>query len=140
MTAGRASFTLHGLVRAAADESPDKLAVVDANSTLTYGQLDTRSARIAAGLRSIGVGPGDRVAIAAEKSVMSVAALYGIMRTGAAYVPIDPLAPPLRAAGIIRDAECSALCADSAAASSLLGKDGGGLPRDRRFESSSIHQ
>jgi amino acid adenylation domain-containing protein len=128
LTARRASFTLHGLVRAAADESPDQIAVVDATSTLTYRQLDTRSARIAAGLRSLGVGPGDRVAIAAEKSVTSVAALYGIMRTGAAYVPIDPLAPPMRAGGIIRDAECRALCVDSAAAGSLVGKDGGDLP------------
>ena len=128
MTARRASFTLHGLLRAAADERPDRVAVVHGDGGMTYEQLDAWSARIAAGLRDLGVEPGDRVAIAAEKTTAAIAALYGIMRTGAAYVPIDPMAPPLRAAGIIRDADCRAICADEGAGPLIAGWGEGSIP------------
>ena len=57
--------------------------------------------------------PGDRVAIWAPKSPATVATLYGIMRTGAAYVPIDPLSPPARVQGIVDDAGARVLCADA---------------------------
>ncbi|HLW17852.1 MAG TPA: amino acid adenylation domain-containing protein [Actinomycetota bacterium] len=125
----RAAFTLHGLAHTSAEQRPDAPAVADAHGTLSYAELDAESGRIATALRELGVQPGDRVAMAAEKSRASVAALYGIMRTGAAYVPIDPLAPALRSAGIIRDAACSAVCADDAAAGLLAsGWEGGGAP------------
>ena len=124
----RASFTLHGLARASAEERPDAAAVADAEGTLTYAELDVTSGRIATALRELGVQPGDRVALAAEKSRASVAALYGIMRAGAAYVPIDPLAPAKRSAGIINDARCSAVCVDGGAAGLLAGGFEGGAP------------
>src|SRR5207249_3209514 len=72
-----------------------------------------RAGRMAAALRSAGVVPGDRVAVCAEKSVRTVAGLYGIMRAGACYVPLDPHGPPARAAAIVGDAGCAALCADA---------------------------
>jgi amino acid adenylation domain-containing protein len=115
----RAAFTLHGLARASAEERPDAPAVADADGTLTYAELDAESGRIATALRELGVQPGDRVAMAAEKSRASVAALYGIMRAGAAYVPIDPLAPPLRTLGIVRDAGCRVVCADASTAATF---------------------
>ena len=117
----RARFTLHGLARASADERPDAPAVADADGTFTYAELDAASGRITTALRELGVQPGDRVALAAEKTRASVAALYGIMRAGAAYVPIDPLAPAKRSAGIIKDAQCSAVCVDGSSAGLLPG-------------------
>ena len=120
MTAS-AAFSLPALVAGAAEGSPGATAVRDAEGTFTYAELDARAARIAAALREAGVQPGDRVAIAAEKTRETVAALYGIMRAGAAYVPIDPLAPPLRATAIIQDAACSAVCTDEATTGMLAG-------------------
>lgn len=114
-----AAFTLHGLLASAVSRAADRVSVVGDGESLTYAELDDRSARMAAALLEMGVRAGDRVAVAAEKSPDTVAALYGIMRTGAAYVPIDPLAPPMRAATIVQDADCRAVCADAAAASSL---------------------
>ena len=76
-----------------------------------------------AALRELDVKPGDRVAVSAEKTPATVAALYGIMGAGAAYVPIDPQAPPVRAAAILADAGCSVLCADGGGSRRVLGAE-----------------
>ena len=120
MTGRTPRSTLHGALTAATESDAGALAVAAPDGELTYGELSERSGRIAAALAELGVERGDRVAVAAEKSTWTVAAMYGVMRAGASYVPIDPLAPPVRAAGIIRDAGCRALCADAAAAASLM--------------------
>lgn len=106
-------FTLHGALLEAASTAPDAVAVTAGDSTLTYGELATRSGRVAAALRQVGVAPGDRVAVAADKALDTVAALYGVMGCGASYVPIDPLMPPLRVGRILDDAGCAAVCADA---------------------------
>jgi amino acid adenylation domain-containing protein len=108
-----AAFTLHGLLTRAAAAFPDHLAVSGPGGELTYAELDRLSGRIARGLRALGVRPGDRVAVSASKSPTVVATLYAIMRTGAAYVPIDPLSPPRRAARVLADADCRVLCGDA---------------------------
>lgn len=107
------AFTLHGLLERGARQHPDRLAVSGPDQDLTYAELEDAAARIAAALRRLGVRPGDRVAVSASKSAAVVATLYGIMRSGAAYVPIDPLSPPRRAAQIAEDADCRVLCADA---------------------------
>ena len=61
--------------------------------------------------RELGVGRGDRVAIWLNKSVQAVAAMQGALRLGAAYVPVDPMSPPARAATIMRDCRIAALVA-----------------------------
>lgn len=70
---------------------------------MTYGALDERSDRLARLLAESGVTRGDRIAIYTNKSLESVVALYGIMKAGAAYVPLDPFAPVARLAYVLRD-------------------------------------
>jgi amino acid adenylation domain-containing protein len=99
----------HLLARAAA-ERPDHPAVEDEQGrSLTYAQLDATAERLAAHLASLGIGPGDRVGLNLPKSLESVAAIHGILRSGAAYVPVDPTAPAIRSAGIHADARVKAV-------------------------------
>jgi amino acid adenylation domain-containing protein len=105
------SGSLPEVLARAARERPDHPAVV-ADRSATYAELDDLASRAGAALVDAGVGPGDRVAVSAPKSVEVVAAIYGIMRAGAAYVPIDPASPVTRAAHIANDCEVAALIAD----------------------------
>ena len=97
------------LVVDAAERDPDKLAVSAPDGVLTYSQLDDLANQIAAELKTLGVKQGDRVVIWKEKSIGAIAAMQGVLRLGAAYVPIDPLGPVSRAEKIIRSAKPSAL-------------------------------
>ncbi|GAB3440765.1 amino acid adenylation domain-containing protein [Actinophytocola sediminis] len=94
---------LHELVAMSARRSPDALAVVTADEQVSYALLDDEANRAASMLAEAGVGRGDRVALWLDKSVQAVAAMQGVLRLGAAYVPIDPLNPLDRAAAMIRD-------------------------------------
>ncbi|MFC5185558.1 amino acid adenylation domain-containing protein [Actinomadura harenae] len=87
---------------------PDAPAVEYQGRTLTYGELDARSSALAATLIGNGVAPGDRVGLWARKSIESVIAIHGVLKTGAAYVPIDPSAPFKRAGHIIE--HCDVAC------------------------------
>jgi amino acid adenylation domain-containing protein len=107
------AFTLDALVRSAAETRPDAPAVVAPDGTLTYAELERAASGLAATMLELGVRHGDRVAVWAPKSARTVAVLYGVMRAGAAYVPLDPLVPPPRARQVIDDAGCALLWADS---------------------------
>jgi amino acid adenylation domain-containing protein len=78
-------------------------AIRFAGETLTYGALAERSDRLAYVLKERGVRRGDRVGIYVPKGFEGAVAIYGIMKAGAAYVPLDPGAPPARAATIAAD-------------------------------------
>jgi amino acid adenylation domain-containing protein len=98
------NFLVSHLVEAAAESRPDAIAVVDGKRSFTYGELDQLSNRLANLLRAEGVRRGDRVGLCLEKSFEAVAAIYGVLKAGAAYVPLDPKAPATRQAYILRDA------------------------------------
>jgi amino acid adenylation domain-containing protein len=115
-----APFTLHAALARAAEQWPDRPAVSDSGGTWSYAELAEAAGRIAGGLRQLGVRPGDRVAVSAEKTPTTVAALYGVMAAGGVYVPIDPQAPPIRARTILADAGCSIVCADGERSRRLL--------------------
>ncbi len=70
---------------------------------LTYGALERRSNQLARFLMESGVRPGDRVGLFLNKSAAAIVGIYGILKTGAAYVPLDPFAPAARLAYITRD-------------------------------------
>jgi amino acid adenylation domain-containing protein len=108
------AFLLPSLLERAEANSAASLAVADQAESLTYRELADTAAKVAAVLRRLGVRPGDTVAVRAPKSVRIVGCFYGIMQAGAAYVPIDPLAPPERANYIIRDSGATALVTTSA--------------------------
>ncbi len=93
-------------------ESPDAIAVVAGDAVLTYGELDRRSARLAAALRAHSVGRGDRVGIGLAREPALVVAVLGIHRVGAAYVPLDPTFPADRIQSMASDAALAAIVAD----------------------------
>jgi amino acid adenylation domain-containing protein len=91
-------------VASQAAETPDAVAVTDATVTLTYRELDHRAGRLADALGAFDVGPDTVVAICLERSPAFVVAALGVLRAGAAYLPMDPAAPPERVAFMLDDA------------------------------------
>lgn len=87
------AYLLHQLLSESATKYPDKIAAVFKDQTLTYAQLDLETNRLANQLIKSGVEKGDRVSIYLDKSLYSIISVYGILKAGAAYVPIDPMAP-----------------------------------------------
>jgi amino acid adenylation domain-containing protein len=83
---------------------PEVAAVMLGAESLTYAGLEARSAAVARGLRNLRVGEGDRVAICCERSIDMVVGVLGILRAGAAYVPLDPAYPEARLAMIVEEA------------------------------------
>lgn len=80
---------VHDLIEQRSREWPSNIAVQCGTTALTYAELLERSARIAAGLRSAGVQPGDCVALGMDPSVDRVASVLAVMRAGATWLPLD---------------------------------------------------
>ncbi|HSF38816.1 MAG TPA: non-ribosomal peptide synthase/polyketide synthase [Thermoanaerobaculia bacterium] len=101
---GAGEATLHGLVEAQAERTPEAVAVTFGEESLSYAELDRRAGWLAWRLRRLGVGPEVRVGICAERSLELVVGLLGILKAGGAYVPLDPDHPDARLALVIEDA------------------------------------
>ena len=82
--------SLHDLIDECCERTPDQIAVLAGEETLTYSQLRTRSNELANHLRATGIGPGDLVGLCCDRAVETPALLIGIMKSGAGYVPLDP--------------------------------------------------
>ncbi|MEM6277759.1 MAG: amino acid adenylation domain-containing protein [Pseudomonadota bacterium] len=93
---------IHHLPDAAAERAPEAVAFTTGREDLTYADLVKQASRLAFVLLEEEVGRGERVGILLRKSLRSVAAVFGITRVGAVYVPLDPTAPPERLAAMIR--------------------------------------
>ncbi|WP_280299650.1 amino acid adenylation domain-containing protein [Nocardia neocaledoniensis] len=94
------------LARAAAD--PAAIALRDGDRTLTYGELDATATRLAARLRARGIGPGDIVAVSIPRSAASVSAVWAVVKSGAAFLPVDPNYPADRIAHMLSDSGAAA--------------------------------
>jgi acyl-CoA synthetase (AMP-forming)/AMP-acid ligase II len=107
---------LHHLLEAAADTHPERPAVVDRGTVVSYGSLEERANRLAHLLLELGVRRGDRVGLLLGKSPDALVAIYGTSKAGAGYVPLDPQAPPSRLAAIARNAgiRCLLVAAETA--------------------------
>jgi amino acid adenylation domain-containing protein len=103
------SGLLHELFAAQAARTPEAPAVGCAGRWLSYGELDSRADRLASRLRAVGVGPESLVGVCLSRSFDLVAGLLGILKAGAAYVPLDPSLPAERLAFLIDDARLAAL-------------------------------
>jgi amino acid adenylation domain-containing protein len=102
-------FLLHQLATRAARTAPKKEAVRLADAAITYGELDASANALAHTIIKAGVRRGDRVGILLPKSLEAVVSVYGVMKAGAAYVPMDSRAPIERAATIANDCRISAI-------------------------------
>jgi amino acid adenylation domain-containing protein len=89
--------------------TPDSTAVVFEKELLSYRELDTRANQLANHLRRLGVGADSLVGICLERSLEMVVGLLGILKAGAAYVPIDPAYPGDRVSFMLEDAEVPVL-------------------------------
>nr|WP_274378029.1 non-ribosomal peptide synthetase [Gordonia neofelifaecis] len=82
---------------------PDHPALIDGDEVITYADFEARTNRVARALIAEGVGPEDIVAVVIDRSVESVTAVWGTVKTGAAFVAIDPAHPDERIAGMLDD-------------------------------------
>ncbi|TXS47721.1 non-ribosomal peptide synthetase, partial [Streptomyces sp. t39] len=103
--------TLVSLIAEQIARTPSATAVTAEDGTLTYAGLDAAADRIAARLTAAGTGPGDVVAVGAERSRELVAALLAVMRTGACYTPLDTEYPADRLAFMLEDSGARVLLA-----------------------------
>jgi amino acid adenylation domain-containing protein len=85
--------------------TPDAIAVMSGEVTLTYQELDSRANRVAHWLVERGVGPERRVALAVPRSADLVVAVLAVLKAGGAYVPVDPDHPAARTDFVLRDAD-----------------------------------
>nr|WP_062339555.1 non-ribosomal peptide synthetase [Herbidospora sakaeratensis] len=92
------------LFRRQAELTPDALALSWPEGTMSYAELSRRADAVATGLRARGAGRGDVVGVLAERTPAAVAAIWGILRAGAAYLPLDVLHPDSRLADLLSDA------------------------------------
>ncbi|MCO5991911.1 amino acid adenylation domain-containing protein [Actinoallomurus rhizosphaericola] len=95
---------LHGLFDARAVEEAGAVAAVHAGRRLTFGELRDRSGALAARLRGAGVRQGDPVAVCGGRSLDALVAVLGVLKAGAAYVPLDDTMPPARLRALAEDA------------------------------------
>ena len=134
-------------LEASAARFPERLAAADpGGAALTYRELNQRASRIAGFLAGRGVQRGDRVGLALPKTTSALTAVFGILKAGAAYVPVDWTGPAERIATIFADCQVSAVFADErrpelgagAATTIVLGEDsevtGGGVGWETALE------
>ncbi|HEY5780476.1 MAG TPA: amino acid adenylation domain-containing protein, partial [Lysobacter sp.] len=107
------SETVHGRFAEVRDRHPDAPAAIDDVSTLSYADLDRRADVLVHRLHLAGVRPGDVVALAAQRSVSAVVAVLGILKAGAAYLPLDPHHPCERLKFMIEDAGAHVVLVDA---------------------------
>ncbi|HTU46903.1 MAG TPA: amino acid adenylation domain-containing protein [Bryobacteraceae bacterium] len=112
-------------------------AVVESNSAATYAELDRQSSEVAAALRKVGVTWGSRVGIYRRKDIDAVASIHGVLKAGAAYVPLDSRVAPNRLAAIISDANLAAIIFEPALLPKLQALSARGLTT--ALDESSCH-
>jgi acyl-CoA synthetase (AMP-forming)/AMP-acid ligase II len=105
---------------------PDHVAVIAADETLTYGELDDRSRAMARALLSVGAGKGTRIALLAPDGALWLTTFYAALRIGALVVPISTLAAPPELAHVIRNSDTQLLVA----ARRFVGREFGELLTD----------
>ncbi|GAA1227046.1 hypothetical protein GCM10009665_16950 [Kitasatospora nipponensis] len=128
---------VHQLFEAQARRSPQAVALVQDAVEVGYAQLNARANRLAHLLRAAGAGPESLVAVCLERGIDLVVALLGVLKAGAAYVPLDPEHPPARTAAVLADhgialvvtsAELAPLTAAAGVRAVLVGHEPAGLP------------
>lgn len=110
---------VHQVFEQQAELRKDELAVVFRDQELTYRELSRQSNRVANRLRAAGVGPNDIVAVFVERSLEMVVGMLGILKAGAAYLPLDPAYPTERIAMMLEDSHARMLLSTPRLSSTL---------------------
>ncbi|MET3498371.1 amino acid adenylation domain-containing protein, partial [Variovorax boronicumulans] len=110
---------IHELFEAQVRRSPEAVALVFEDESLSYGELDAQANRLAHHLRALGVGPDARVALLLERGLPMVVALLATLKAGGAYVPLDPAYPTERLAFMLRDSRARVVLTDAQLESQL---------------------
>lgn len=97
---------VHDLIQSRATAIPDATAVVDGDLQLSYRDLEARANDLSSRLHSFGVGPGSLVGLCMHRSAAFIIGALGILKAGAAYLPLDPVDPTNRLAMLLEDAQC----------------------------------
>ena len=116
------------LFAAQAARTPDAVAVVFEDTTLSYAELDARANQLAHHLQGLGVGPEVVVGLCVERSLEMVVALLGILKAGGAYLPLDPGYPTERLEYMLADARVDVLVTRTALLD-CIGEHGGSIVR-----------
>jgi amino acid adenylation domain-containing protein/non-ribosomal peptide synthase protein (TIGR01720 family) len=95
---------VHQLFEMQALSAPDAVAVIDRQTTLTYGELNSRANQLACYLRARGAGPGALVGVCVERSAEMIVAVLAVLKSGSGYLPLDPSYPAERLAWMLEDA------------------------------------
>ena len=114
------SESVHELVRRVAERMGESIAVESSDLSLTYLQLDQRANQLANELRARGVGRGALVGVCLDRTSFLPVALLGVLKAGAAYVPLDPSHPTDRLRYTLDDAGVASVVTETRSATRLL--------------------
>jgi amino acid adenylation domain-containing protein len=126
---------IHQLFEEQVERTPDNVAVVFEERQLTYAQLNARANQLAHHLQALGAGPEVLVAMCMERSLEMVIGLLGVLKAGAAYVPLDPAYPKERLTFMLEDAQARVLLTQQRLVAELV-EDRGSKIEDRDSRSS----
>ncbi len=112
--------SIHGLFEAQADRTPDAVAVMGPDDTLTYRMLEGRANQLARHLRALGVGLETPVGVCFGRSAMTLVALLGVLKAGGAFLSLDPSYPAERLAFMMEDSCAPVLITDAQHAPALM--------------------
>ena len=129
-----AAATLHGIIEEQVAATPEAIAVTFEGEQLNYAQLNAMANRIAHRLRAVGAGPETLVGVCAERSLELVAGLLGVLKAGAAYLPLDPEYPADRLAFMVADAAAPVVLVQSHLRDDLPATDATVLVLDHEAE------
>lgn len=101
--------SLKALIEIQVERTPEALALIHEGQQLTYRQMNAQANRLAARLLALGIGPEQRVGIAVARGLGMAIAVLAVLKSGAAYVPMDPQYPRERLQGMIEDAGLACL-------------------------------
>ncbi|MEP7121256.1 MAG: amino acid adenylation domain-containing protein [Byssovorax sp.] len=118
-SAPREDACLHDLFEAQVDRAPDAPALVAGEARLTYAELDRRANQLAHHLRGLGVGPESVVGLCLGRGAEIVVGLLGILKSGGAYLPLEPAYPAARVAQILGEASATIVVTQASLAASM---------------------
>lgn len=120
---GEVEYTsYHGAFEAEADSHPLRLALAACDRNLTFAELDSEANKVANALRGMGVGRGDKIVVLLPRDSRLVTAIYGVMKSGAAYIPCDPDYPVERIKLITEDSDAKWIVTTAGKIDSFPGK------------------